>query len=71
MLHMSVLAANLQREADGRALDTATLATLARVPATDLARYLDGTAWPCPRVQSRLAVALGVTVADLHREREE
>jgi len=67
---MSVVADNLRHFADRAGLDSAALAARTRIPAADLARFLDGTAWPCPRTQARLAAALGVTTADLHAERE-
>lgn len=63
-----MLAANLRRLAEQAGLDAAALSRAAAIELPDLAQFLAGTARPCPRQQHRLALALGVSVADLHRE---
>lgn len=65
---VSVLASNLRELAEVAGLDAAALARSARIELRDLERYLAGTERPCVRQQHRLAHALGVTPADLHRD---
>lgn len=63
-----MLASNLRRYAELAGLDSPALARAAAIDLPDLEQFLTGAAHPCPRQQHRLAHALGVTVADLHRE---
>lgn len=65
-----VLADNLSKLLIRSGMDIGALAHRARIERQDLEQFLAGTAWPCPRQQGRLALALGVTTADLHREPE-
>jgi len=65
---MDVLAENLASLTEQHGWTAEHLAARTSLRVEDVSQYLAGTARPCPRHQGALALALGVTPADLHRE---
>ncbi len=63
---MTITPAHLRDLIDRRGDSPTDLAARAQINPANLELYLAGHGHPCPREQQRLALALGLTVRDLH-----